>query len=598
MIQSAEKYLVSDLFGIDKDVKYIIPPYQREYVWNKQNLEKLFDDILQNEKGHFLGSIICVNNNRDALAISELELIDGQQRFTTISLLYCAIYNVLKFKFESEDEEIKNELFNLKYRIIQKNNKKQLKVEPSLQRSNFQDYLQILGELEILSQNEKTSNVGNRRLYRSYTYFCKRLLETDVNGDGVFSVDDVTFFLSKLNSYLIVKIEVNTHSDAFTLFETINNTGLKLSAIDLIKNNMLAQVVRLELTNIEDAFGKWKYLIENLPDDPSYQERFLRHFYNAFKYKSTYKIERVSRATASNLIGIYEKLINRDVKTIFDDLEEKSKVYGNLITFDNVNHFDEGVTSKLVDLYNIGATPSYSFLLYFFGEKQVDQQLQLDVLDLLVKYFVRRNLTDTPPTRDLDKIFIDLISHCEQNQDRLDSQLIKTFLIDKNRFASSESFRNKLEGDIYEDNYNLARFVLCKIEELNNKTSEMYTDLWSRNKNGIYIWTIEHILPQGINLPDTWTKEIANSDQENASLLQNEYVHKIGNLTLSGYNQKLSNLSFIVKRDRRDKQGNYVGYKNGLYLNKDISRMDSWSIDKIKERTEELVKIALDTFSI
>ena len=83
----------------------------------------------------YSGSIICVDNNRDALAISELELIDGQQRFTTISLLYCAIYNILEYEFESEDEEIRNELFNLKYRIIQKSDKKQLKIEPSLQRN-------------------------------------------------------------------------------------------------------------------------------------------------------------------------------------------------------------------------------------------------------------------------------------------------------------------------------------------------------------------------------------------------------------------------------------------------------------------------------
>lgn len=125
MIQSAEKYPISDIFGIDKDIKYIVPPFQREFVWKKANLEKLFDDIWENDKGHFLGSIICVNNIKDALTIAELELIDGQQRFATISLLFCAIYNVLNNKIpkEEKNEEIINEIINLRYRMIQKSKK-------------------------------------------------------------------------------------------------------------------------------------------------------------------------------------------------------------------------------------------------------------------------------------------------------------------------------------------------------------------------------------------------------------------------------------------------------------------------------------------
>lgn len=76
------------------------------------------------------------------------------------------------------------------------------------------------------------------------------------------------------------------------------------------------------------------------------------------------------------------------------------------------------------------------------------------------------------------------------------------------------------------------------------------------------------------------------------------HVHKLGNLTISGYNSSLGNKSFIDKRDRRDKKGNPVGYKNGLYLNKELSTSEDWSINKIDKRTQELVKHVLKMYPL
>jgi len=91
---------------------------------------------------------------------------------------------------------------------------------------------------------------------------------------------------------------------------------------------------------------------------------------------------------------------------------------------------------------------------------------------------------------------------------------------------------------------------------------------------------------------------IADRDEKKAKELQVEYVHKLGNLTLTGYNSKLSNFSFEKKRDRKDSEGNYVGYKNGLYLNKKLKDKNSWTIEDIQDRTDELVKEVLGIFSI
>ena len=108
MIQNTDNKPLSELFSADNKVTYQIPKYQREYVWIKWNWESLFDDIEENNGGHFLGSIICINIQKDSHKPAELELVDGQQRMTTISLFYLAIYKYLKENLpDVEDEEKK-----------------------------------------------------------------------------------------------------------------------------------------------------------------------------------------------------------------------------------------------------------------------------------------------------------------------------------------------------------------------------------------------------------------------------------------------------------------------------------------------------------
>lgn len=90
---------------------------------------------------------------------------------------------------------------------------------------------------------------------------------------------------------------------------------------------------------------------------------------------------------------------------------------------------------------------------------------------------------------------------------------------------------------------------------------------------------------------------IAGGDQNLAKQYLNDYVHKLGNLTITGYNSALSNMSFEKKRDRQDKKTQrYIGYKNGLDINKEIAQKETWTIDDIKKRTNKLVKELLEMY--
>ncbi|MET6989134.1 DUF262 domain-containing protein [Sediminicola arcticus] len=605
MINSANARSISDLYNTEKNIVYFIPKYQREYVWNKNNWESLFDDIWENDENHFLGSIICINQKLDSIDNDRLELIDGQQRMTTLFIFFLAIYkHMSKLKDQIEDEEdlleFNSELLNLKYKLLLKSDKYSIRLEPSYAARNKEDFEHLLShETDFLKGRfRRSDNAGNRRILKAYRYFGNRLGEykpnpKDVDGDYVeeyvFDIDQSKQLLKKINSAVLVKIEVSNHSDAFTLFETLNTRGVPLSPIDIIKNAFLNESEKRVKGSIDINFEKWTLLNNNLLDDYIIQDRFLRHFYNAYKNEKSIEVKGKTRATRSNLIHIYDTLIKKDPNSFFTKLNTSSETYNRLIV-SNHEENSKGLTGALRDLQNIGGATSYQLLMYVFENFDLENELKIELIEYLVKFFLRRSITDLPPTRDLDKIFIEIVKDLHESKKYELSKIIKQ-IESLSTYASDELFFEKLEGDLYEENTGATRFILCKIEELNNKTKETYTDLWARDDKNKFIWTIEHILPQGSNIPPDWIQMIANGDKKEAKKIQEEWVHTLGNLTLTGYNSQLSNLSFAKKRDRTNKEGSFVGYKNGMFLNETLKEKEQWSKNDIIERGKKIIDL-------
>jgi len=248
-------------------------------------------------------------------------------------------------------------------------------------------------------------------------------------------------------------------------------------------------------------------------------------------------------------------------------------------------------------LERIQGAPSYILLLYlmkYLSKFDISEKTLNRVVNFLVSFFVRRNLTDIPPTRDLNRIFIKLIGSIKGCKGEKVYSVIREGL--RKLSASDELFYSKLTGNIYEENARVTRFILCEIEE-SHMTKETWRNLWKMEGNK-YVWTIEHIFPQGESIPQSWIDMIADGDREKAMEYQREFVHRLGNLTLTGYNPNLGNKSFVEKRDRKDKQGRPVGYRNGLWLNKDIAPLEVWTIKMIEERTRKLADIAMKMYEL
>lgn len=614
---------------------YHVPKYQREYTWGRNEWEQLLNDIEENDIGYFMGSIICIDDNNE-LGPGEsriFEVVDGQQRLTTLSVFLMAIYYIL-LEFEEsltdEDEEEKDDyrllLSNIRKQLVHKKaeiNKTEtgyfkdksrktkycfLRVQPSTQNSNLNDYLHILNELELIKGNYKSKFCGVRRLYKAYNYFYNNL------PDNYNEIKDI---LHKINSLKFIHISVTSSSDAFVLFESLNNRGIPLSAMDIIKNKMLAHLEKHHNMDIDDAYDEWQSLLKFLPEYKD-QERFLRQYYNAFKIYPKIKIEKFTRATKSSLIKIYEQFIKKNAKDTIEGLLEKAEIYNSFIELVS-NGMPEERKKYLLELRRIGSAPSYLFLLYLFSlpSKKIDNRETVidEILQFFIKYYARRNITDFPNTRDLDKINMDVVEKCDKllnKGNKLNSQfIIDTFMNGKEKPSKLSDLKEGLEANLFYYNSGMARFVLSKLDEISH-SREYKPDLWARNEKGLLVWTIEHIFPQGENIPKCWVDMIADGDKKKADEIHEEWVHCLGNLTLSGYNSKLSNASFKDKQNlhKNKKFLGYkinIGYKNGLSLNKfpfsvnnkptNLAKIDKWTETSIKERNNAMVDILLKIFA-
>lgn len=612
MIKTVDQTTVADIFSINSDRVYRIPKYQREYTWGINDWDALFNDVTENDCGYFLGSYICVNSG--SLNGTVLEVIDGQQRLSTLSLLLTALYEKLSALESQMELEDKTDLSNLRSELA---NKKQILAAAGrkydytqrliLQKQNMndEDFSYILSEKGVISaKKSRPLNFGNRRIAKAYRHFIK-LIEDEVeeiksensNADDISALFSIK---SKFEQAVLVGIEVDTNKDAYMLFESLNHRGVPLSALDLIKNTLIAQAATE--AEADNSYEVWKQILSNVSqDDYAVQERFFRQYYNAFReelnapYKGPDKKYYLGYlATRTTLLDIYEKMIKSDYVTLLDDLLAKSQKYSLI-----VNNSDEeyAYTPALQDLERISGAPSYILMLYIMSNQAelglTDDHLN-SIIKTLITFFVRRNVTDVPNTRKLTQLFIDVIAEAKL----LQGDDIVNVIHDRLQAvgASDELFEEKLRGSIYDENPEATRFILCSIEA-RHQTKEIYSDLWARDNSKKYIWTIEHIFPEGENIPDSWVDMIAGGDKMLAKQYRSDYVHTLGNLTITGYNQNLSNMAFEQKRDRKSKDKTKdVGYRNGLYLNQDVVNEDTWTIKKITERTDALVKTLLEMY--
>jgi Protein of unknown function DUF262/Protein of unknown function (DUF1524) len=547
VIKSANQYPVHTLLSYEGNLMYRIPPYQREYSWQKAQWEALFQDLIEADGAHFLGTIITLNQTTDAVHSGVLELIDGQQRMTTLTLLLAAIYSVLKKHYEELDDDTRTDVTDLGRQLVRKADGEP-RVAPQIQGHNRDDYRTVLADAGLKVDFSKKPYFPMRRVAKCFNYF-RDAISKLAESEGIDPVKAALRVREAVEQAILVKIEVANHADAFVLFESLNNRGMPLTPVDLIKTHLLAESGRKGVMSVDDAFKLWNEILTNLGDNYATHERFLRHYYNAFKAELP-EVLNAPVATRTNLIRIYETFLTMNIKSGIESLVAASRIYGRVTCVaetDSPTNLDD----SLRQLMRAQGAPSYVLVMWLLS-KQSDLKLSEDhfvkVVGRLTSFFVRRNLTGYPQTYTLPKLFMTIIDKISGRTGAEVAGIVTQVLRDVS--SSDDDFRKLLDGPIYDENSDVARFILTTLSE-DAMTKETWTDLWAQEKaqeKGHFVWTIEHILPQGANLPDAWKQMLGGAKA--AAAAQEVDVHRLGNLTITAYNSTLGNKSLRTNATR------------------------------------------------
>lgn len=544
--------------------QFIVPIFQRNYSWQKNQYEQLWFDILRASKfkekqNHFIGSIVYIDMGTPAGRPQQLLLIDGQQRLTTISILLCAIKDyVQKFNLETKLinlAKIKNQFLYNSDEIDEDRYKLLLNVQDK------ETYIKLIDNT-IFTVNKPAINI-----IKCYEFFYERI-EDFIKQHG--QIDEIYAGIFKLS---LVSISLDKDSDnPQMIFESMNSTGKDLSQTDLLRNYLLMDLTPEKQTRLYKTY--WK------PMEELFGEDIYKNDVNKFDYFiRDFLTLKSDTGYICKINNVYENF----KRYYLDNNCEKFAVLKDLFTYakyyaciDLLQENDDELKLYWQEFKKLDSHVVYPFLLKLYDDYSRQILIKEDfkkILQVVISYLWRRAICEIP-TNSLSKTFATLYQAVDK-EDYVNS-VIKAFVFKSSykRFPSDYEVREKLQTkDIY--HFRLRKYLL---EALENYYHKEPIDLNTAN------YTIEHIMPQNIEHNLSWQQMLGENWQEVHSL----YLHTLGNLTITGYNAEMSNKSFWEKVNGES------GFKHShLKLSESIVQCDVWNKKAIQRRTNILTDIIL-----
>lgn len=548
-----------DKFLATNETTFAIPVYQRNYDWNLVQCKQLLFDIIEtgkNEKvnAHFIGSIVYVHDDvYTASGLTELTIIDGQQRLTTITLIFIALYRLAQ---QLENPTLVSRIHKT-YLINEfAPEAEKLKLKPT---DNNKEALR-----HILNSSEGEEFNGYSRIIENFNFF-----KSHINKENFDTV------LRGLNKLIFVDIALDRQKDnPQRIFESLNSTGLELSQADLIRNYILMGLSRTNQEKIYKSY--WEVIEKNAKDEILNKSRvsdFIRDYLTLINKEIPNKGEVYVKFKSQ-----YPTTTIDELENVLADLKSLVKYYNKLIN--PKKEIDKDIRTQLEYINRLEINVAFPFLMKVYEDYSnsiIDKPTFISVLNLVQSYTWRRFILGLP-TNALNKIFMGLYYHKDfKKEDYLTSiQKILLKLSRVQRFPRNAEVINALkEKDVYNIKPKNRIYLLERLENFNNiehVVIEGNSDI-----------TIEHIFPQ--NPDPKWKIELG---QEEYNFIKENYLNTIGNLTLSGNNGKLGNKPFIEKRDMNI-DGKEQGYKfSRLWLNRDLKEKDKWNKEEIEKRANEI----------
>lgn len=547
---SADRTHLQTLLGVP-DQQLRIPPYQRPYAWQAEQVDELWSDLTQTlGSGHFMGSIVL-----NCEVPESPEVIDGQQRLTTLLLLLALIRDeyvhldaqrvgyVQQFleTLHPDDEERR-----FKFRVGEANwqvfKDFVLRAPGSPGRKSWT-------EGEKLSSAERHRNAALlRNAERLQGHLHQRLA-------GRTSPTERLAELRRLEEAIVKKLEfvvirVQQVSDAFAIFETLNDRGLALSAGDLLKNHLLMHADKAGLS-VEELAECWDRLLASL--EGADITRFLRH----------YLLIRHQRVTKEGMFVLFKKEVSsQGVSTLMADLLEMGQIYGQFVEPRSVSH--AGVRAVLEDLHTLKATLCYSALLS--ARRHLNDEDFISFARLAEVLTFRYSTICSKDSKELEVFYHRSAKLLAESQGK-DLKAARKVLLDA--MPSSEEFTTAFLQQSMGQKY-VVDYLLRRLE------SHLDDEKKTREPGSIHI---EHILPQ--HLSAEWRGVLGIRQAEHG-----DYVNRWGNLTLLGGKKN------VVASDGLFEKKRTIYKDSQIRLTQELAALDGWSLEAIERRQQRLALLA------
>lgn len=545
-------WMLRDFIGTNK-VLFRIPVYQRNYDWSESNCNRLLDDIygiMQSGDKHFLGTIVFMAAKSGGFALREYIIIDGQQRLTTLMLILKALSVVAESVGDDCYHEIEEQYLHNKYCD------EEFKVKLKPIKSDNNQFLLLL-EDKIDEMDEDTHIYHNFMLCKERF---ERWAEKGINPSHVLDA------LTKLE---IVEIVLTKgEDDPQVIFESINSTGLELSNADLIRNYLL-----MNADDQEKLYENyWLYIEKTLRNKMDYSN-LDTFFMQYIVYKTSKPVN--SRQLYNSFVKLF-KDSGYSQENILKELRYYAEIFGAFVY--GSDKYSDRINKLLYRLRVLNQTTCYPFLLHVFDDYHqgvITEETVEKILQFILAYLLRRMVCGVPSNtlRGLFTYLYNRIFKVASNKQKYYETLNKFLFTvsSKDVIPSAAEFERALQkANIYGNNA-LCRFLLLDIENGDGKEILQAENL-----------TIEHIMPQ--TLSADWS-HIRPEEHE-------EYLHTLGNLSVTGYNSELSNKSFAEKQDIIRENSKAV------ILNSDVLDKESWNVADIQARAKRLAGIVLTRYKI
>ena len=554
---SGAEYPLSKIFSSDFD--YVIPSYQRPYAWTVDQASELFDDLFdfyshEKEDTYFLGSIVLIKEER----MPESEVIDGQQRLTTLTILLSSIASNLSGELRSDFERYIREPGSAS---------QGLKSKPRLalrerDREFFAKHIQALDFDTLLRLDSAGLESESQKNIQSNSRLLLDRLKDNFGNDSDKLLGFGSFLVQRC--YLVV-VSTPSQQSAFRVFSVLNNRGLDLLPSDIIKADVIGKITPAR----QDEFTKkWEDLEVQIGRD-GFNDLFghIRMIYAREKAKRALLEEFVVHVV--NVVNTPEELIEKVLEPYADSyLIAKSQQYVSTKNAEDVNYL-------LKWLNRIDNSDWLPPAILFLSQKH-DLEYALWFFTKLERLAAYLHICAKNVNQRIER-YAEVIAslHAPHSKDApaISVELIK---------AEIDEMKDALDGNIYELTARRRNYLILRLDSFLSDGAATYDPT---------ILTIEHVLPQTVSEGSEWEKLWPDSGERKS------WVHRIANLVplTRKRNSKAQNYDFETKKTA------YFGGKQGVssyVLTTQILKSVEWTPTVVYQRQKELLEILIDCWDL